>query len=87
VRGIDDPDVVRFHLGDVARRLRPGSHPLVRNLPATLTPLEGFLLSRVDGQTSARDVLRIVPGAPADLLKGLFGLLCVGLVEFLRPAR
>ena len=50
----------------------------------TLVPIEGFLLSRVDGQTKVRDVLAQVPPAEEDLAaRFLFGLLILGMINFM----
>ncbi len=49
----------------------------------TLAPIEGFLLSRVDGQTKVRDVLAQMPTADEEAAtRFLFGLLILGLVNF-----
>ncbi len=81
IRGLEDPDVVLFHLGDIDRAPRLSRHPRVLSLTVSLTPLDGFILSRVDGQLSIRDLMKIVPGDRDVLLRSLFGLLCVGLIE------
>ena len=49
----------------------------------TLAPIEGFLLSRVDGQTKVRDVLAQMPPAEEEAAaRFLFGVLILGLVNF-----
>src|SRR5262249_46568301 len=49
----------------------------------TLTPIEGFVLSRVDGQARVRHVLAQVPPLDEDAsARFLFGLLILGLVNF-----
>ncbi len=49
----------------------------------TLAPMEGFLLSRVDGQAKVRDVLAQMPPADEEAAsRFLFGLLILGLVNF-----
>ncbi|HEV8699916.1 MAG TPA: DUF4388 domain-containing protein [Candidatus Polarisedimenticolia bacterium] len=49
----------------------------------TLAPIEGYLLSRVDGQTKVRDVLAQVPPGEEDLAaRFLFGLLILGMINF-----
>jgi tetratricopeptide (TPR) repeat protein len=49
----------------------------------TLAPIEGFLLSRVDGQTKVRDVLAQVPPGQEDQAgRFLFGLLILGMINF-----
>src|SRR6185503_10769011 len=51
----------------------------------TLTLTEGYLLSRIDGLHSARQVLELVPLDPGDVERTLLGLLLTGRVET-RPA-
>ena len=87
VRRIDDPDVVRYHLGDLDRPLRLSANPLMKSLGVSLEPLDGFVLSRVDGHVTAREVIGIVPGDPVDVRRSLFGLVCVGILEFVPPPR
>ena len=82
VRRIDDPDVVRYHLGDVDRTLRLSADPLMKSLAVSLKPLDGFVLSRIDGRLTAREVIRIVPGDPVEVQRSLFSLVCVGIVEY-----
>jgi len=49
----------------------------------TLAPIEGFLLSRVDGQAKVRDVLAQMPQADEEAAtRFLFGVLILGLVNF-----
>ncbi|MBI4168358.1 MAG: DUF4388 domain-containing protein [Acidobacteria bacterium] len=48
-----------------------------------LTPIEGFLVSRVDGQTKLRDILAQTPSSEeAAAARFLFGLLILGLANF-----
>ncbi len=83
VRRIDDPDVIRYALGDVDRILGLSSDPLLRFQKITLSPGDGYILSRIDGTLSAREVMQVIPMVPEDTLKGLFGLLCTGVIEYL----
>ena len=56
VQAVQDPDVVRYALGDIDRVLALSSDPLLRFQKLTLSPTDGFVLSRVDGTTTrARD--------------------------------
>lgn len=49
----------------------------------SLTPVEGFLLSRIDGQSKVRDILAQTPPAEDEsAARFLFGLLILGLVHF-----
>ena len=83
VRKIDDPDVVRFALGNIDRILGLSNDPLLRFQKITLTPADGYVLSRIDGTLSARELLQVIPLAPEDTMRSLFGLLSTGVVEFL----
>jgi len=82
VRALADPGVVREALGDLNRVLRPSADPLLRFQQLRLSPADGFLLSRVDGTTSARQVLEMIPLRPEDTERSLLCLLATGAVEF-----
>jgi curved DNA-binding protein CbpA len=82
VRQVTDPDVVRYALGDINRVLAQSTDPLLRFQKIMLSPVDGFLLSRVDGTTSAREVIDLAPVPPDEAEKSLFGLLCTGTVEY-----
>lgn len=81
VRRIEDPDVVRYALGDIDRALAPSSDPLLRFQRIALSPTDGFVLSRVDGTLSAREIVQMSPLDPAETQRSLFGLLCTGVIE------
>ena len=81
-RRVLDPDLVRTVLGDMGRVLTLSSDPLLRSQRITLTPADGFLLSRVDGNLTARDVIGLVPLAVEDAERSLFSLLCTGIVDY-----
>ncbi len=84
VRQIQDPDVIRYCLGDeyLDRVLALPNDPLLRFQRITLSPTDGFVLSRVDGTTSAREVIQMIPLPVEETQKSLFSLLCVGAVEY-----
>jgi len=82
VRRVQDADVIRYALGDIDRVLVLSSDPLLRFQKITLTPNDGYVLSRVDGVLSAREIIQMIPLPPEDTLKSLFGFLCTGVVEF-----
>jgi tetratricopeptide (TPR) repeat protein len=84
---IQDPAIIRATLGNLDRILGLAFDPSKpRNL--TLTPTEGYLLSRIDGSLSAREVLQLIPMDPVETERSLFRLLLNGLVEYLAlPAR
>jgi hypothetical protein len=79
-RTLEDPAVVRDALGDVDRKLVLGTDPRLRTHPLALTPAEGFVLSRVDGTLSARDLVGLIPLPAEETEKSLLGLLCSGAV-------
>jgi hypothetical protein len=82
VRALRDPEAVRAALGDLDQRL-VATAALVEE--RTLTLAEGYLLSRIDGTSSAREVLQVVPLDPDETERTLLGLLLTGRVEY-RPA-
>lgn len=83
VRRVEDPDVVRYALGDIDRILGLASDPALRFQNIKLTPTDGYVLSRVDGTLSAREVIQATPLEADDTQRSLFGLLCTGVVEYL----
>lgn len=82
VRQVSDPDVIRYALGDLDRLLGLSSDPLLRFQKVALSPTDGFVLSRVDGTLSAREVMQMIPLPAEETQKSLFGLLCTGIIEY-----
>jgi serine/threonine protein kinase/tetratricopeptide (TPR) repeat protein len=82
-RRLQDPELVRRGLGDFGRVLVLSSDPLLRSQRITLTPTDGFLLSRIDGRLTIREVLSLAPVSAEDAERSLFGLLCTGTVDHL----
>jgi tetratricopeptide (TPR) repeat protein len=90
-RAVKDPDVIRYNLGDIDRVLGLSSDPLLRFQNISLTPADGYVLSRIDGSLSAREVMSLIPLEPEEVQRSIFGLLAAGMVEYLdhlprRPA-
>jgi tetratricopeptide (TPR) repeat protein len=81
-RRLQDPAVVREALGDPDRKLVLANDPRLRVHPVALTPTDGFVLSRIDGTLSARELVGLIPLPPEDTEKSLLGLLCTGAVDF-----
>jgi hypothetical protein len=79
---VSDPDVVRYNLGDVDRALVASSDPLLRFQRIRLSPLDGYVMSRVDGVATAREVIRLVPAPRVEIERSLFGLLSTGVIEY-----
>jgi len=89
VQAVRDPDVVRYALGDMDRVLALSNDPLLRFQKLTLSPASGFVLSRVDGVASAREIVQMIPLPSEETQRSLFGLLSTGVVRYLpapRPA-
>lgn len=84
---ITDPEVIRYGLGDLDRVLAPATDPLLRFQKVHLTPVDGFLLSRIDGTLSAREVLEVAPVGREEAERSLFGLVYTGMVDFAPDAR
>jgi tetratricopeptide (TPR) repeat protein len=81
VRRVRDPDVVRYALGDIDRILALSNDPLLRFQRITLSPTDGYILSRIDGTLSAREVMQLLSLPAEEVQRSLFGLLCTGVVE------
>jgi DnaJ-domain-containing protein 1 len=87
-RSVRDPDVVRYNLGNIDRILALSSDPLLRYQRISLSPVDGYVLSRVDGTLSAREIIQITPLPPEDVQRSLFGLVSTGVLEYLAaPAK
>jgi tetratricopeptide (TPR) repeat protein len=82
-RSVSDPDVVRYCLGDIDRVLGLASDPLLRFQRVTLTPADGYVLSRVDGTLSAREIVAMISLPREETHKSLFALLSTGMIEYL----
>jgi serine/threonine protein kinase len=85
-RRVFDPALVRRVLGDTSRTLELSPHPLLRTQKITLTPADGFVLSRIDGTLSARGVMDLSPLPAEDTERSLFSLLCTGIVGYREQA-
>jgi eukaryotic-like serine/threonine-protein kinase len=81
-RRLQAPEVMKQVLGDLDRPLGMSSHPLLGVQKLTLSPIDGFLLSRIDGVITAREIFQITPLPEEDTERSLFALLCTGTVEY-----
>ncbi len=87
VRLTRHPEAIRSGLGDLGRVVILSPDPLLRFQRITLTPADGFVLSRVDGSCTARELLQLVPLPAEEAERSLFGLLCTGLVDYVPPEK
>ena len=81
-RRVFDTELVRRVLGDIGRVIALSPDPLLRSQKITLTPIDGFVLSRIDGTLCARDVMALIPLPAEDIERSLFSLLCTGIVGY-----
>jgi tetratricopeptide (TPR) repeat protein len=81
-RRLQSPEVLAMVLGDIDRVLAHTGNALLRDQKLTLSPADGFVLSRVDGTLTAREVFQIIPLPQEDTEHSLFGLICTGTLEF-----
>jgi tetratricopeptide (TPR) repeat protein len=79
-----DPESVRRELGDLSRVLEPSGDP--RTHFEKMTPVDGFLLSRVDGALSASEVLDLAPMERDAAELSLSRLIGNGVVRWKGPA-
>ena len=82
VRLLQNPEVVRAALGNTDRVLDLSTDPLLRFQKVTLSPTDGYVLSRVDGVMKARQIVEMIPLPQEEVEKSLYGLLCTGIIEF-----
>ena len=81
-RRLQAPEIVAKVLGDVDRPLVMSAHARVAVQRLTLSPTDGFVLSRIDGTLTAREIFQIIPLPQEDVERSLFALLCTGTVEY-----
>jgi uncharacterized protein DUF4388/DnaJ-like protein/tetratricopeptide repeat protein len=86
VRRVKSPGAVRHALGDLDRVVILSTDPLLRFQRLTLTADDGFVLSRVDGIATAREIQAMTPRPAEEVQRSLLGLVCTGLIEYL-PTR
>ncbi len=81
VRRITCRETVLAGLGDLDRPLVAVADPPFHMERITLTPADGYVLSRVNGTASARTLIEITPLPAEEVERSLLGLLCTGVIE------
>ncbi len=81
-RHIVSSEKVRLALSDLSRIVSYSTDPWMRSHQVSLTPREGFVLSRVDGQSSIADVVAVTPLQEDETLRCLYSLISAGFLEF-----
>jgi curved DNA-binding protein CbpA len=87
VRKVRGPAAVRHALGDLESTVILSTDPLLRFQRLTLSTVDGYVLSRVDGIATAREIVAMIPLPAEEIERSLLGLLCTGLVEYLAATR
>jgi tetratricopeptide (TPR) repeat protein len=81
-RRVQDPAVVRRVLRNLDQVPVVARDAFNRFRNTSLTPADGFLLSRIDGRSVARDLFKVIPLPGEDVERSLFSLLSTGVVEY-----
>lgn len=82
VRHIPSPETVRRGLGNLERPLAATPDPPFRLDGLALSPVDGQLLSRVDGAMSAHTIIGTTPLPVEEVERSLLGLLFTGVVRY-----
>lgn len=86
IRSMNSPERVRSALGDLDRVLEHSENPLLLYQQISLTPAEGFVLSRVDGSTTVAEAASISPLGEEETLRCVYGLVSAGVLELQDPS-
>jgi curved DNA-binding protein CbpA len=81
VRRMGDTANFRAVLSDLNRVLRYSDSPVSVNNKVTLSPEEGFVLSRVDGTSTISEILTVSPLSEEQTLRCIYGLILTGVLE------
>lgn len=81
VRRIEDFATIRRGLGHLEGPLSYALDPRKIQSDVDLTPAEGFVLSRVDGATSPREIAKLSPMGEEETLRCVYALLAAGILE------
>jgi curved DNA-binding protein CbpA len=80
-RRMNDIATISRALGDPHRILRHSDNPLLLYQKISLTPQEGFVLSRVDGISTVTDIAAISPLGEDETLRCVYGLVSAGVLD------
>ncbi len=80
IRRMDSPEMMRAALGSLNRVLCHSDNPLLLYQKVSLTPEEGFVLSRVDGMTTVGEAAAISPLGEDETLRCIYGLVAAGVL-------
>ena len=80
-RRMNDVAAISRALGEPHRVLRHSDNPLLLYQKISLTPQEGFVLSRVDGISTVTDIAAISPLGEEETLRCVYGLVSAGVLD------
>jgi tetratricopeptide (TPR) repeat protein len=81
-RSVEDMQSIIRVLGSLERVVSYSRDPWIHSHHVSLTPREGFVLSRVDGQSSMANIVSITPMEEVETLRCLYTLVSAGFIEF-----
>jgi curved DNA-binding protein CbpA len=81
VRRLTDANAIRLGIGDLEAPLDHATDVSKLGAETPLTPEEGFVLSRVDGVTSAGEIAKLSPMGEVETLRCIYTLLVAGLLR------
>lgn len=80
-RGLGNTDAMRERIGDLGSALSFGREPTWVGENLELTPEEGFVLSRVDGSSTAREIAALSPMGEDQTLRCICALVVAGVLD------
>jgi curved DNA-binding protein CbpA len=80
-RTLKDADWIRHRLGPVDARVHRDRRPPEGYQTIRLDPVEGYIMSRVDGAATVREICMVSPMGDEKALAALFGLSLAGILE------
>jgi curved DNA-binding protein CbpA len=80
-RTLKDADWIRGRLGPVDARVHRDRRPPEGYQTIRLDPVEGYIMSRVDGAATIREICMVSPMGDEKALAALFGLSLAGILE------
>jgi len=86
VRRIEDFATIQRGLGHLEGPLSYALDPTKLQSDVELTPAEGFVLSRVDGATSAGEIAKLSPMGEEETLRCVYALIAAGILGVRRAA-
>jgi serine/threonine protein kinase len=81
VRRLESSETIRNGLRDLDRILHRSADALLLFPRVSLTPEEGYVLSRIDGSTSVSEAVAISPLGNEKTLRCIYGLVYAGMAE------